>query len=71
MCYLLANMSELAFCDQVYLRCCWIGMFCDTVAGSLQPCHSQLTLYARSVPNAVCVARPEDEQAMLETFRGL
>jgi hypothetical protein len=37
----------------------------------LQPCHSQLTLYARSIPNAVCVSPPEDEQVMLETCRGL
>jgi hypothetical protein len=37
----------------------------------LQPCHSQLTLHARSIPNAVCEAPPEDEQVMLETCRGL
>jgi hypothetical protein len=37
---------------------------------SLQPCHSQLTLYARNIPNALCVAPPEDEQVMLETCRG-
>jgi hypothetical protein len=36
----------------------------------LQPCHSQLTLYARNIPNAVCVAPPEEEQVMLETCRG-
>jgi hypothetical protein len=30
----------------------------------------QLTLYARNIPNAVCVAPPEDEQVMLETRRG-
>jgi hypothetical protein len=41
------------------------------VSWPLQPCHSQLTLYARIVPNAVCVAPPEDEQLMLETYRGL
>jgi hypothetical protein len=28
------------------------------------------TLYALSVPNAVCVASPEDEQVLLETCRG-
>jgi hypothetical protein len=33
-------------------------------------CHSQVTLYARSIPNAVCVTPPEDEQVMLETCRG-
>jgi hypothetical protein len=37
----------------------------------LQPCHSQLTLYARSITNAVYVSPPEDEQIMLETFKGL
>jgi hypothetical protein len=37
----------------------------------LQPCHSQLTLYARNIPNAVCVAPPEDEKVMHETCRGL
>jgi hypothetical protein len=36
----------------------------------LQPCHSQLTLYARSIPNAVYARPPEDEQVMLETCRG-
>jgi hypothetical protein len=40
------------------------------VAVSLKPCHSQLTLYARSIRNAVFVAPPEDEQIVLETFRG-
>jgi hypothetical protein len=43
---------------------------CGTVAVSLQPCHSQLTLYPRSIPNAVCAGPPEDEQVMLETCRG-
>jgi hypothetical protein len=32
--------------------------------------HSQLTLYARIIPSAVCVAPPEDEPVMLETWRG-
>jgi hypothetical protein len=36
----------------------------------LQPCHSQLTVYARNIPNAVCRAPPEDKQVILETFRG-
>jgi hypothetical protein len=27
-------------------------------------------IYARNIPNAVCVAPPEDEQVMLETCRG-
>jgi hypothetical protein len=41
---------------------------CGTVA--VEPCHSQLTLYAHSIPSAVCAAIPEHEQAMLETCRG-
>jgi hypothetical protein len=41
----------------------------DLGAVKLQPCYSQLT-YARNIPNAVCVAPPEDEQVMLETCRG-
>jgi hypothetical protein len=40
-----------------------------TVAVSLQTCHSQLTLHARSIPNAVCAETPEDEHVMLETCR--
>jgi hypothetical protein len=38
---------------------------CSTVA-----CHSQLTLYIRSIPNAVCRTPTEDEQVMLETCTG-
>jgi hypothetical protein len=40
-----------------------------TTAVKLQPCRSQLTLYASNIPNAVCVSPPEDEQLMLETYR--
>jgi hypothetical protein len=40
------------------------------LAVSLQPCHSQLTLYARNRLNAVCLTPPEDEQVMFETCRG-
>jgi hypothetical protein len=36
----------------------------------VQPWHSQLTLYARNIPSAVCWKPPEDEQAMLDTCRG-
>jgi hypothetical protein len=35
-----------------------------------QSWHSQLTLHARNIPSAVCVAPPEDEQVILETCRG-
>jgi hypothetical protein len=31
---------------------------------------SQLALYTRSIPSAVCVAPPEDKQIMLETCTG-
>jgi hypothetical protein len=43
---------------------------CGTISVNLQPCHSQRTLYARNIPNAVCTEPPEDEQVMLETCRG-
>jgi hypothetical protein len=43
---------------------------CGTVAFWLQPCHSQLTLYVRSIHNSVCVVPPKDEQVMLKTCRG-
>jgi hypothetical protein len=49
---------------QVMLETCRRG------CSELQPCHSQLKLYARSIPNAVCVAPPEGEQVMLETCKG-
>jgi hypothetical protein len=44
---------------------------CGTVAVKLRPCHSQLTLHARNIPNAVCVAPPGNEQVMLEVCRGV
>jgi hypothetical protein len=43
---------------------------CATVVVKLQSWHSQLTLYARNIPSAVCAVPPEDEQVMLETCRG-
>jgi hypothetical protein len=36
----------------------------------IRNCHSQLILYIHNIPNAVCVVPPEDEQVMLETYRG-
>jgi hypothetical protein len=42
-----------------------LNVDCGTVAAKLQPCHSQLTLHARNIPNAVCGALYEDEQEML------
>jgi hypothetical protein len=40
---------------------CIMSVGCNTGAVKLQPCHSQLTLYASNTPNAVCGAPPEDE----------
>jgi hypothetical protein len=54
---------HLVYCVRI------MSVGCAKIA--LQPCHSQLTLYARNIPNAVCVAPPEDEQVILETSRGL
>jgi hypothetical protein len=47
-----------------------INLWRIKVAVKLLPCHSQLTLYARNIPNAVCVGPPEDEKVLLETCRG-
>jgi hypothetical protein len=44
-------------------------VLCSSSWVSLQSWHSQLTLYARNIPSAVCLAPPEDEQVMLETCR--
>jgi hypothetical protein len=55
---------HLVYCVRV------MSVGCDTVAISLQPCYSQLTLYARSIQSAVCWAPSEDAQVMLETCRG-
>jgi hypothetical protein len=56
--------QHLIYC----VRIMFVG--CGTVAVKLQPRHSQLTLYVRNIPNAVCAAPPDDEQVMLETCRG-
>jgi hypothetical protein len=65
--------SKASTCFEHYLlilrRCCTNG--CGTVAVSLQSWHSQLTLYARNIPNAFSGAPPEDEQVILETCRSL
>jgi hypothetical protein len=45
---------QLVYCMRI------ISVGCGTVA----------TLYARSIPNALRVAPPKDEQVMLEIFRG-
>jgi hypothetical protein len=54
-------------------RCCTNGTWyiaCVLCHLAVARCHSQLTLYAWNIPNAVCVAPPENEQVMLETCRG-
>jgi hypothetical protein len=33
-------------------------------------CFGQLIPHASNIPSAVCAAPPEDEQVMLETYRG-
>jgi hypothetical protein len=44
---------------------------CATIAVKLQWWHSKLTLHARNIPSAVCVAPRDDEHVMLETCIGL
>jgi hypothetical protein len=76
---LLAHPQE-AIHKRHLVYCVRMSVGCGTVAVSLQPCHSRavklqtchspLTLYARSIPNPVCVTPPEDEQVMLETCGG-
>jgi hypothetical protein len=53
---------HLVYCVRV------MSVGCATIA--LQTWRSKLTLYARNIPSAVCIAPPEDEQVMLETCRG-
>jgi hypothetical protein len=48
---------HLVYCFRI------MSVDCGTVA-------VKLTIYARNVSNAVCAARPEEEQVMLETCRG-
>jgi hypothetical protein len=55
---------------KLHLVYCVCMLSVGTIAVKLQPCHSQLTLYARNMPHAVFVAPPEDEQVMHETCRG-
>jgi hypothetical protein len=47
-----------------------MSVVCATIAVKLQSWHTQITLYARNIPSAVCEAPPEDEQVMLETCTG-
>jgi hypothetical protein len=54
---LLAHPQE-ALNKRHLVYCVRMSVGCGTFAISLQPCHSQLTLYARDITNAVCVATP-------------
>jgi hypothetical protein len=54
--------QHLVYCVRMSVGRC-------TVEVKLQPYHSQLTLYARNIPNAIFVAPPDDKQIMLETCR--
>jgi hypothetical protein len=56
---------HLVYCVRI------MSVGCGTVAVSLQSWHSQLTLYVRNIPSAVCAELPEDEQVMLKTCRDL
>jgi hypothetical protein len=55
------HQRHLVYCVRI------MSVGCATIVsgGPAQP-----TLYARNIPNAVCVAPPEDEKVMLETCRG-
>jgi hypothetical protein len=55
---------HLVYCVRI------MSVACGTVVVALKPYHSQLTLYARNIPNAVCEVPLEDEQVMVETCRG-
>jgi hypothetical protein len=41
------------------------NLYRATIAVKMQSWHSQLTLHACNIPNAVCATPPEDEQVML------
>jgi hypothetical protein len=67
---LLADLFQEALHKRYFVYCVRImSVGCGTV--SLQPCHSQLTLYARNIRNTVCAVPPEDHQVMLEIRRGI
>jgi hypothetical protein len=57
------NKRHLVYCVRV------MSVGSATIAVKLQSWHCQLTLYARNIPSAVCLAPPEDEQVLLETCR--
>src|SRR5215510_6320883 len=67
---LLAHPQEALHKRHLVYCVCIMSVGCGTVAVLLQPCHSQLTLYTRNIPSAVCVAPPEDGHLTLETCRG-
>jgi hypothetical protein len=53
---------HLVYCVRIMSVGCGIVM---------QPCHSQLTLFESSIPNAACATPPEHEKVTLETYNGL
>jgi hypothetical protein len=52
------------------LCACYVSWLLPGLEWNCNPGSSQLTKHARNIPSAVCVAPPEDEQVMLETYRG-
>jgi hypothetical protein len=63
------NKRHLVYCVRAKSVGC-VTIAVNTIAVKLKSWHSQLTLHARNMPSAVCVASPEDEQAILERCRG-
>jgi hypothetical protein len=61
---------NLVYCVRIMSVGCGSVTVVARFTVKLQHCHSKLTSYARNIPNAVCVAPPEDEQVMYETYRG-
>jgi hypothetical protein len=55
---LLAHPQE-ALDKRHFVYCVRMPVGCVMVP--LQPCHSQLTLYARNIPNVVCAGPPKNE----------
>jgi hypothetical protein len=56
------NKQPLVYCVRI------MSVGCAMIA--VKPWHSQLTLYTRNIPGAVCEAPPKVEQVTLETCRG-
>jgi hypothetical protein len=50
------------------LRACYVSWLHQDWSST--PILVQPTVITRNIPSAVCEAPPEDEQVMLETYRG-